>query len=71
MVRMIESDGFLRLERVGGIHPQVLPGMKLLLTTECGAVLPGVVGVRAYHVSSDEEKRHIPEIRELYLDIGA
>ena len=71
MVRMIESDGFLRLERVGGIHPQVLPGMKLLLTTECGTVLPGVVGVRAHHVSSDEEKRHIPEIRELYLDIGA
>lgn len=71
MVRMIEPDGFLRLERVGGIHPQVLPGMKLLVTTEDGAVFSGVVGVRAHHVASEEEKRRIPEIRELYLDIGA
>lgn len=26
IVRMIEPDGFLRMERIGGIHEHVLPG---------------------------------------------
>lgn len=71
MVRMIEPDGFLRLERVGGIHEQILPGMRLILRTENGKKLYGVVGVRAHHTASPEEKSRIPQIRELYLDIGA
>lgn len=71
MVRMIEPDGFLRLERVGGIHEQVLPGTRLALRTDSGKILYGVVGVRAHHTASPEDKSRMPQIRELYLDIGA
>lgn len=71
MVRMIEPDGFLRLERVGGIHEQILPGMRLILHTENGKKLCGVVGVRAHHTATPAEKSRMPQIRELYLDIGA
>lgn len=71
MVRMIEPEGFIRLERVGGIHEQIMPGMKMALRTSEGKDFYGVVGVRAHHVTPAEEKKKIPEIRELYLDIGA
>lgn len=71
MVRMIEPDGFLRLERVGGIHEQIMPGTKMILRTADGKDIYGVVGVKAHHVTPPEEKKKMPEIRELYLDIGA
>lgn len=71
MVRMIEPDGFLRLERVGGIQEQILPGMKLVLRTQSGKDIYGIVGVKSHHVTTAEEKQKMPGLKELYLDIGA
>lgn len=71
MVKSIEPDGFLRIDRVGSIHEQIMPGTRMTVHTEAGREITGVVGVRSHHTAKPEEKKAIPEIRELYFDIGA
>lgn len=66
MITDITSDGFLHLDAVGGINPSVVIGRTLRL--ESGAY--GVVGTKAIHQQSSEERKSIPEIGEMLLDIG-
>jgi putative aminopeptidase FrvX len=70
MVTHIDDDGFLRFAGVGGWDPQILAGQRVRLMTK-GATLPGVVGRRAIHLLREEDRRKVPELRELHIDIGA
>ncbi len=67
MITDISEDGFLSFDAVGGINPAVVLGRALRL--ESGAC--GVVGTKAVHQQSAEERKKIPEIRDMLLDIGA
>lgn len=67
MITDITSDGFLHLDAVGGINPSVVIGRTLRL--ESGAY--GVVGTKAFHQQSADERKEFPEIADLLLDIGA
>lgn len=71
VVRKIEADGFIRLERLGGIPEKVLPGLTVLITTESGCEVPGVIGVKAHHATPAEEKYVVTPYGQLYVDIGA
>lgn len=33
--------------------------------------VPGVVGLKAYHLVSREEEKSVPKLDEFYIDIGA
>jgi len=70
MVTHIDDDGFLRFQGVGGWDAQVLIGQRVELLTRSGT-LPGVVGRRAIHLLREEDRKKVPELRELYVDIGA
>lgn len=67
MVTDISEDGFLSFGAVGGINPSVVIGRTLRL--ESG--VSGVVGTKAIHQQSKEEREKMPSFDELYLDIGA
>lgn len=67
MITDISEEGFLSFGAVGGINPEVTLGRTLRL--ESGAL--GVVGTKAIHQQSKEERKTIPSFEELYLDIGA
>lgn len=67
MITDITEDGFLSFDAVGGINPAVVLGRALRL--ESGAC--GVVGTKAIHQQSAEERKKLPEIRDMLLDIGA
>lgn len=71
MVRKIEADGFLRLERLGGIPEKVLPGTGVWVEAEDGAVYPGVIGNKAHHMTPAEEKYAVMPYQQLYVDMGA
>lgn len=71
IVRTIEPDGFLRMERIGGIHEHVLPGTRMTICTEEGKYITGVFGIRPHHTTPPEQKKLLPAIDQLYLDIGA
>jgi endoglucanase len=70
VVTHIDDEGFLRFIGVGGWDPQILIGQRLELLTQQGP-LPGVLGRRAIHLLKEEDRRKVPELRELHIDIGA
>lgn len=67
MITDITEDGFLRFGAVGGIDPRVVLGRGLELANG----VKGVVGTKATHQQSAEERKKAPEFEELMLDIGA
>ena len=71
LVRRIESDGFVRLERLGGIPEKVLPGTPVWVEAEDGAVYPGVIGNKAHHATPADEKYVVTPYSQLYVDMGA
>jgi endoglucanase len=70
IVTHIDDDGFLRFIGVGGWDAQILIGQRIELITRSGA-LPGVVGRKAIHLLREEDRKKVPELRELHIDIGA
>ncbi|MEX2536625.1 MAG: M42 family metallopeptidase [Trueperaceae bacterium] len=71
IVRKIESDGFIRMHRLGGIPEKVLPALRVQVGTSDGGAVSGVIAVKAHHVTPPEEKTRVTPLAELFLDIGA
>lgn len=68
MVSKIEEDGCLRLKNVGGVDPRVLPGMRVRVYGK--KELTGVVGAKAPHLLTPEEKDENYTFDSLYVDMG-
>ena len=69
-VSHIDEDGYLRFGQVGGWDPGVLIGQRVRLRTRDGDV-PGVIGRKPIHLLNDEDRKKVPELKELHIDIGA
>jgi endoglucanase len=68
MVRGATEEGFLKFGTVGGIDRGLLFGK----TVRCGEKkLPGVIGMKAVHLSKPKERDTIPQLNDMYIDIGA
>jgi putative aminopeptidase FrvX len=70
IVTHIDDNGFLRFVGVGGWDAQILVGQRAQLITQNGP-LAGVVGRKAIHLLREEERKKVPELRDLHIDIGA
>ena len=66
----IDDDGFVKFGQVGGWDPIVLIGQRVLLETRGGTV-PGVIARKPIHLLKDEERKQVPELKDLHIDIGA
>jgi putative aminopeptidase FrvX len=71
IVRKIEDNGLLQIDRLGGIPEKVLPALKVSVGTIEGEYLPGVIGVKSHHTTSAEEKYKVDLVTSLLVDIGA
>ena len=69
-VRHIDDDGFLWFESIGGWDPQILVGQRVEIATREGTV-PGVVGKKPIHLLKEDERKRVPELKDLHIDIGA
>lgn len=67
----IEPNGFLRVQRIGGVNLRALLGQRVIICTDKGQCVPGIIGVTSHHLTRDEERHQIPDISELYVDVGA
>lgn len=68
MVTDITSDGYLKFDEVGGIDRRVLLGKSVTVGNN---KINGVIGVKPIHLCKGEETGRIPELSEMYIDIGA
>lgn len=68
IITNITEDGYLRFGEVGGIDRRVLMGKTVYVGPNR---VFGVIGSRAVHLMSGEEREKIPPTREMYIDIGA
>ena len=69
MVSKIEDDGCLRLERVGGVDPRVLPGMRVRVYAKDGVLL-GVVGATPPHLLRVADRKSNYTFETLFVDLG-
>jgi len=69
-VSHIEDDGFLRFGQVGGWDAGVLIGQRVKLHTRGGDVL-GLIGRKPVHLLKDDDRKKVPETKDLHIDIGA
>ena len=67
LVKSIEADGFLRFDVLAGAQPALLPGRLVRLN----GTVTGVIGVKAGHLQTAEERSRLPRPDELYIDVGA
>jgi len=70
LVQYIDNEGFLYVQPIGGWDPIVLVGQKLTVWAS-GGPLFGVVGRKPIHLLSDDERKTVPKLKDLWLDIGA
>src|ERR671915_516335 len=70
IVHHIDDDGFLWFTGVGGWDPVILVGQRVEISTRDGRVA-GVVGKKPPHLLKDEERKKVPELKQLHIDIGA
>lgn len=68
IVTSVNSDGTLTVSPVGGVDPRVVIGRPVRVGD--GGIV-GVIGAKAVHNLSAEEKKTAPKFTALYADIGA
>jgi putative aminopeptidase FrvX len=69
-VSHIDDDGYLHFGQVGGWDAIVLVGQRVSLQTREGP-RRGVIGRKPIHLMKDEDRKKVPELKELHIDIGA
>lgn len=69
IVRHIDDKGFIRVSAVGGWDMQILLGQRMLVHTSSGPI-PGVIARKPIHLLNESERKTVPGIQELWIDIG-
>jgi endoglucanase len=69
-VQYIDDDGFLWFSGVGGHDPSLARGQRVHIHGRHGEVL-GVIGALAIHMQDRGKKAEVPELHDLFIDIGA
>jgi len=69
MVKSVTADGYVRFLPIGGWWPNVLLGQRVLVRTRKGDY-PGVIGSKPPHELTEEEKKQLPNIDKMFIDVG-
>lgn len=70
VVRRIEPDGFIRVERLGGVPERALASQPVLLCVGEGRDIAGVIANKSHHATMPEEKFRVVPSTDLYIDAG-
>lgn len=69
LVSNIDDNGYLYVQEIGGIDTDLLPGRKVEVHAERGAIA-GIIGKKAIHLTKGEEKKKL-EVSDIWIDIAA
>ncbi|MBI1173595.1 M20/M25/M40 family metallo-hydrolase [bacterium] len=69
IVRKVEPDGLIRVERLGGVSERAMAAQEVTL---CGARgdIPGIILNKAHHATTPEEKYKVLTTPEIRIDTG-
>lgn len=70
VVRKIEADGFIRVERLGGVPERALPSQAVLICVGEGRDRPGLIANKSHHATTPDEKYKVVPYTDLYIDAG-
>ena len=70
VIRKISNEGYLMVEKVGGIPEIVLSGCSLVAINSEGKMIEGVVGNKSHHVTPVSERYNVTPIEKIYIDMG-
>ena len=70
LISFVNKDGFLYFDTIGGHDRTVISGRRVVIQTRNGPV-KGVTGKRAVHLMDESDRKKVPEIHEIWIDIGA
>ena len=68
VVRKIEADGLVRLERLGGVPERALAAQPVLLCVGEGRDVPAIITNKSHHATSAGEKYTVARTAELSVD---
>jgi putative aminopeptidase FrvX len=71
IITAIDDAGFIKIDRMGGVPEKIVPGTAVLIGAENGSYITGVIGVKAYHIQSQEDKVKVDPLSSLFVDIGS
>lgn len=69
-VNFINAEGFIYVRKLGGIDPAITRAQRVVIHTRNGPV-KGVVGNVPPHLTKTDKKREVPQMHDLFIDIGA
>ncbi len=70
MVTHISGKGYIHCSAIGGVDVTLVPGQRVHVHNQRGLTV-GVVGKKAIHLLTEEERKRSPRLRDLWIDIGA
>jgi endoglucanase len=70
LVTYVNKDGFVYFDTIGGHDRTVISGRRVVIQTAKGNV-KGVTGKRAVHLMDEADRKKVPEVHEIWIDIGA
>ncbi|MBQ8028742.1 MAG: M42 family metallopeptidase [Clostridia bacterium] len=68
IITYITDDGYLQFDTVGGIDEKVIIGRNVFVGEDN---IDGVIGIKAIHLCSGDERTTVPTVDKMYIDIGA
>ena len=70
VVKHIDDNGFLKLSPLGGFDPKTLIAKRVMIQSSHGGDMIGMVGVKPIHIMSPEDRKKMPTVPELFVDVG-
>ena len=70
LISHYHDSGFLHAQTIGGWDAQQLIGQRMTIWTAKGP-LPAVISRKPIHLLTDEERKQVVKLEDLWLDIGA
>jgi putative aminopeptidase FrvX len=70
VVKHVDDEGFLRLQPLGGFDAKTLIAKRVRIRNRQGDDLLGVIGSKPVHIMTEEERKKLPELDELFVDVG-
>ena len=70
IIKHVSDKGFLYFDTIGGHDRSMISGRRVDILTQKG-IIRGVTGKRAIHLMTSEERKKVPELHQMWIDIGA